>query len=322
MSQMELEFGDGLGLPKDAVSINRRAWLRDLDGLRAIFIDQSPFFCYPLDDPVLHRLCAIQLVEAGIAKVKDVCCAFELHPRNFSRLRTKLLRGGIAGLFPETSGPKTIRTSTLAAGIVLRYRKGDSCRDVATQLGISVSTVRRVLKEQGVPIRSPFDNHQSLLLTDDDGELQQPSSQNTEPQVTEPQVTEPQVTEPQVTEPQVSELQASELQVSELQVSEPQASEPQAVEATSIPYASPLDRVCTVLGLIEEAPLVFQSADGVPNAGVLLGLALLDETHLLEEARAVYGRLKNGWYGLRSLVWTLVVMALSLIHISEPTRPY
>jgi hypothetical protein len=41
-----------------------------------------------------------------------------------------------------------------------------------------------------------------------------------------------------------------------------------------------------------------------------LGLALLEETHLLEEARAVYGRLTNGWYGLRSLVWTLVVMAL------------
>ncbi|MGB4859739.1 MAG: putative transposase [Dokdonella sp.] len=314
---MELEFGDGLGLPKDAVSINRRAWLRDLDGLRAIFIDQSPFFCYPLDDPVLHRLCAIQLVEAGIAKVKDVCCAFELHPRNFSRLRTKLLRGGIAGLFPETSGPKTIRTSTLAAGIVLRYRKGDSCRDVATQLGISVSTVRRVLKEQGVPIRSPFDNHQSLLLTDDDGELQQPSSQNTEPQVTEPQVSEP-----QVSELQVSELQVSEPQASEPQVSEPQASEPQAVEATSIPYASPLDRVCTVLGLIEEAPLVFQSADGVPNAGVLLGLALLDETHLLEEARAVYGRLKNGWYGLRSLVWTLVVMALVRIKRPEQIKHY
>ena len=53
----------------------------------------------------------------------------------------------------------------------------------------------------------------------------------------------------------------------------------------------------------------FQSADGVSNAGVLLGLALLEGTHLLKEARAVYGRLKNGWYGLRSLLWMLVTMA-------------
>merc|ERR1711964_427996 len=85
-----------------------------------------------------------------------------------------------------------------------------------------------------------------------------------------------------------------------------------------IPYASPLDRAFTALRLTEEAPVEFQSADGVPNAGALLGLALLEETHLLEEARAVYSRLKNGWYGLRSLVWTLVVMAL--VRIKRPEQ--
>jgi len=98
----------------------------------------------------------------------------------------------------------------------------------------------------------------------------------------------------------------------------PDTVEPHAVEATSIAYASPLDRFLTTMGLIEEAPVEFQSADGVPHAGVLLGLALLEETHLLEEARAVYGRLKNGWYGLRSLLWTLVVMAL--LRIKRPEQ--
>ena len=202
----------------------------------------------------MHRFCAIQLVEAGVAKVNEASQAFDLHLRNFSRWRSKFRQLGIAGLFPEKSGPKSIRTPTLAAGIVQLYRKGKSSYGIAAQLGISDSTVRRILKEQGVPLRTPFDNHQPLPLTDDDGELQQPSSQAIEPQVIEAQV----------------------------------------VEATSIPYASPLDRAFTALGLIEEAPVEFQSADGVPNAGALLGLALLEETHLLEEARAVYSRLKNG----------------------------
>jgi len=278
MSQTELEFVNDLALPQNSVSINRRAWFHDLDGIRAVFVDQTPCDCYPACDQILHRFCAIQLVEAGVAKVKDVCRTFELHLRNFSRSRSKFRQLGIAGLFPDKSGPKSIRTPALAAGIVQLYRKGNSSHDVATQLGISDSTVRRTLKEQGVSIRSPFDNHQPLPLTDDDGELQQPSSQ-------------------------AIELQAIELQ---------------AIEATSIPYASPLDRACTALGLIEEAPVEFQSADGVPNAGALLGLALLEETHLLEEARAVYGRLKNGWYGLRSLVWTLVVMAL--VRIKRPEQ--
>ena len=93
---------------------------------------------------------------------------------------------------------------------------------------------------------------------------------------------------------------------------------PLAVEATSIPYASPLDRFATTMGLIEEAPVEFHASDNVPYAGALLGLALLEETHLMEEARRVYGRLKNGWYGLRGLLWTLVVMAL--LRIKRPEQ--
>lgn len=284
MSQTELEFVTDLALPPGVVPINRRAWFRDINGLRAVFVDQTPFYCYPRDDQILHRFCALQLVEAGVAKVQEVCKSFDLHVRNFSRWRSKFRQLGIAGLFPEKSGPKSIRTPTLAAGIVQRYRNGKSAYDVATQLGISDSTVRRILKEQGVSLRSPFENHQPLPLPVNDGELQLPSVQQIEPQVIEPQEIEPQVI--------------------------------QTVEATSIPYASPLDRALTALGLIEEAPVEFQSAEGVPNAGALLGLALLAETHLLEEARAVYGRLNNGWYGLRSLVWTLVMMAL--VRIQRP----
>jgi hypothetical protein len=79
-----------------------------------------------------------------------------------------------------------------------------------------------------------------------------------------------------------------------------------------------LDQLATTLGWIEEAPVQYTSADHVPQAGALLGLALLEETHLVGEARAVYGRLKNSWYGLRSLLWTLVVMAL--LRIKRPEQ--
>ena len=61
----------------------------------------------------------------------------------------------------------------------------------------------------------------------------------------EPQFVEPQTAEPQTAEPQTDELQT--------------------VEATSIPYASPLDRFATTMGWIEEAPVEYRSADGVPE---------------------------------------------------------
>jgi hypothetical protein len=314
MSQTQLDFAEGLGLPQGAVAVNQRVWFQDLSGNRAVFVDQTPFYCYPLTDETLHRFCAIQLVEAGVAKVKAVCQAFDIHPRNFSRLRTKFRQQGIAGLIPEKTGPKPKRNPTLAAGIVQLYRQGKSTYDIATQLGISASTVRRVLKEQGVQLRSPFDYHKPLQMPAEDGESQRADELQVIEQVVEPQVAEPQVAELQVIELQVIESQVVEPQAAELQVVEPQAT----VEATSIPYASPVERMATIMGWIEEAPVEFQSTDGVSNAGVLLGLALLEETHLLEEARAVYSRLKNGWYGLRSLLWTLVIMAL--LRIKRPEQ--
>ncbi len=299
MSQTQLDFAEALGLPHGAVAVNQRVWFQDLNGNRAVFVDQTPFYCYPLTDETLHRFCAIQLVEAGVAKAKAVCQAFDIHQRNFSRLRTKFRQQGIAGLIPEKTGPKPKRTPTLAAGIVQLYRQGKSTYDIATQLGISPSTVGRILKEKGVQLRSPFDHHKPLQMSAEDGESQRDLPQVVEPQVVEPQVAQLQVAEPQFVEPQFVEPQAT-------------------VEATSIPYASPLDRLATIMGEIEEAPVEFQSTEGVANMGVLLGLALLEETHLLEEARAVYGRLKSGWYGLRSLLWTLVMMAL--LRIKRPEQ--
>ncbi len=53
-------------------------------------------------------------------------------------------------------------------------------------------------------------------------------------------------------------------------------------------------------------------------AGVLLGVALLSTTGLMEEARRVYGRLKNSWYGLRATLWILFVMAL--LRIKRPEQ--
>ena len=48
-----------------------------------------------------HQFCAVQLVEAGIAKVPEVCAAFKLSSRTFSRWRTSLRKEEIAGLVAE-----------------------------------------------------------------------------------------------------------------------------------------------------------------------------------------------------------------------------
>ena len=48
-----------------------------------------------------------------------------------------------------------------------------------------------------------------------------------------------------------------------------------------------------------------------PLAGLLLALPALEATGLLEAARQVYGRLRDGYYGLAATLLTLVFLALA-----------
>ena len=60
-----------LGLPEAAVAVNRRVWYQDLHGVRSVFVDQTPFYTYPLADETQHRFCAVRLVESEHQKEKD-----------------------------------------------------------------------------------------------------------------------------------------------------------------------------------------------------------------------------------------------------------
>jgi transposase len=331
---VQRDFARELGLPEDACAINHRVWFQDCDGLRAVFIEQTPFYCYSLEDEVEHRFCAAQLVEAGLATSKRICEVFEISPRTFSRVRRQLRTGGIAALVGGTRGPKGRRGDTQAAGplIARLYRKGASVSEIATQVGRSPSTIRRVLKDQGIDLKRRTTAGQGSLLADSadqqaaeraSGDQQEASSLAVSSEPTTVALIEAEPDNIPINS-SLSSVDASYQKASE-QTSEPQqneaaASEPLAVEATSIPYASPLDQFCAMFGLIEEAPVRFESTCDVRHAGVLIGLALLEETRLLAEARAVYGRLKNGWYGLRSLIWSLVVMGLLRIRRPEQIK--
>ena len=340
MSGKQLCFSEELarlGLPEAAVAINGRVWYQDLHGVRSVFVDQTAFYTYSLGNEVEHRFCAVQLVESELALAKEVCDVFDIHPRKFSRIRKQFQQGGIGALVLQKPGRKSERTPQIAQAVVQLYQQGDNTYQVAAKVGRSPSTVTRILKDQGVTLRSSSKNQPSLF---DQPEKKVEGSEDIESQVIESlEVIEPVIDQPDGSCDNLfrTELEAASVaaqviaqpeQVSEEPPHEEKCVEPSSVasspmnpltvEATSIPYASPLDRFATTLGLIEEAPVEYQSADSVPHAGALLGLALLEETHLVEEARRVYGRLKNGWYGLRSLLWTLVVMAL--LRIKRPEQ--
>ena len=87
--------------------------------------------------------------------------------------------------------------------------------------------------------------------------------------------------------------------------------EPEALPVLPDPVPRDAERALARFGLLGEgAAPVFTPGARYPLAGLLLALPPLAGTGLLDCARQVYGRLRNGFYGLEVMLIVLVLMAL------------
>src|SRR5580704_12071876 len=78
------------------------------------------------------------------------------------------------------------------------------------------------------------------------------------------------------------------------------------------PVPRDAERVLARWGLLGEGAVpVFTAGARYPLAGLLLALPALEDTGLLDAAREVYGRLRDGFYGLAATLLTLVFLALA-----------
>jgi hypothetical protein len=273
----------GWALGEHCTAVNQRVWFEDREGVRLVCVGRDSFHAYDRGDRVQHLFCACQLVEAKLAKQCEIVRAFGVNERTLQRARRKVREQGIAGLVPRRTGPQSRRRGGGGVGrrIVRLWNDGVGRLDIAARVGVCEGTVRNVLKEKGLYPRPA----QPMLPFEAGADEPLPQDSHRVGKGDGP--------------------------------CEPATASVATVEATSIPYTSPLNQGYTALGLIEEAPVEFTPARNVPVAGVLLGMALLSSTGLLEDARHVYGRLKNSWYGLRATIWTLFAMALLRIKRAE-----
>jgi len=82
------------------------------------------------------------------------------------------------------------------------------------------------------------------------------------------------------------------------------------------------DRLLAYLGLLEDATPLFRSGSGIPRAGVLLALPALIAGGVFECARKIYGSLEPSFYGLRTSLLTLLLMALWRIKRPEGLKEH
>ena len=94
------------------------------------------------------------------------------------------------------------------------------------------------------------------------------------------------------------------------------AEEDQACEQ-GVAVKRTVDRVLASVGKLGEAAPEFQAVEAVPGAGVLLALPALLDQGLVEVPQRLFGALRNGFFGLRSVLLTLAFMALLRIKSPE-----
>jgi hypothetical protein len=83
-----------------------------------------------------------------------------------------------------------------------------------------------------------------------------------------------------------------------------------------------IDRLLAYLGLLDDAAPVFRSATRVPRAGVLLALPVLVSSGVFDVARDVYGSIGPAFYGLRTSLVALLLMALLRIKRPETIKEF
>jgi len=83
-----------------------------------------------------------------------------------------------------------------------------------------------------------------------------------------------------------------------------------------------LDRLMARLGLLDDALPLFGSVSALPRAGVLLAVPALVQSGIFECAQKVYGSIGPAFYGLRTSVLTLLLMALWRIKRPEALKEH
>lgn len=142
-------------------------------------------------------------------------------------------------------------------------------------------------------------------------EVQRPASVKLEIIAPEPPQPEPKPSKALGPEPtETLELEATEVEAIEAEVATTAAAEPVDECAREVAHKRREEWILARLGKIEEQSALFPPVEHARYAGVLLGISLLSVTGLIETVRETLGPLKNGYYGVRSILTTLVAMAL------------
>jgi len=288
------------------IHINGKCNYREEGELRVIFANGIPLLHYARDDKAAAQYAMIHLVETGLANQQEVAKAFNCSRLTIFRAKNKYNEGGMVGLVPKKRGPKDGSKVNQAKTrrIIALKEQGLTNAAIGGRLGLKEDTVRKALKRMGwspPQIAKQLDlavREQKPCAVDPvDASLRDPISLQTN--------------ESALVETDVARYES----VKDL-------SELEQVSYDPDPSNRVVDRALARLGLLQDAVPVFRSGSNIACVGVLLSIPALIESGVFTAAHRIYGGLGASFYGLRTILVTLLLMALLRIKRSEGLKEH
>ena len=289
--------------PSNTVVINARCSLRIEADQRVIVVAGLPVHHYRAEDAVAEAYAMVFLVESGFAQQTDVARAFARSVRTIRRYQERYAHGGMAALGREEGwrrGRRRISGKRLRS-IEMLKSQGMSNRAIAHRLGVSEKAIRKLVGPS-----KPAESAQ-LALAAIPTAAEKPAATGV------PSAT------PSGEDGDRATRSAEENTGDCDPVTAPEAAnddEPVPMSLDGDAEDRTLDRQLAYLGLLDDAAPLFREGSSVPGVGVLLALPCLVESGLFRICRKLYGEIGPAFYGLRTTLLTLLLMAL--LRIKRP----
>ena len=286
--------------PEDLRVINSRCLVRSQDDYCVVLVSGIVLAQFALTDRMAAAHAMVSLVEPGWANQHEVARAFGCSVRTVRRHQQRFEEGGLAALGHAGGYPRGRARLTGARQRLVRRLKsqGVGQREIARRIGVGENAVRKLLRRLGWRATSPVQTELSL-----------PQKASAHPNLSAFASTA------------VSPLPAVAVQSAALNLSALCVESSVASQDTD-PTNRRADRLLARLGLLEDAPPLFGAATTLPRAGVLLALPVLVASGVFECAQEIYGSLGPAFYGLRTSLLTLLLMALWRIKRPEGLKEY
>jgi transposase len=333
--QAELLAPGPSGEGEQVVVINSRCQMRSRDGRRLVVVGGTVIAQYAVGDRMSEALAVVNLVEQGYAEQVAVARAFGCAPRTIRRYQERFETGGLAALgrgggFPR--GRARLRFSRGRSLLQLKAR-GLSNRMIAQRQGVTEKAIRKRLRRLGWresrPEPLPLPLEPAGPAPPEGGEGADPNL-SASPEAAPGQTAcgaasgsgamslgaDPNLSASPVLPP------SPRVPAARTEMLPGQGDEPLPFSFDTDPADRRVDRLFAHLGLLDDAAPLFRAGSHVPGAGVLLALPALIESGVIEVAREVYGSLAPAFYGLRTTIVALVLMALLRIKRPEGLKEH